>query len=73
MIKHKLGQQPGTAFAKTGPDKSSSCWQEHGASEDADRLRLWRKGIRDLVMEICCALHNFRVRFTPWQSMVKSG
>jgi DDE superfamily endonuclease len=35
-----------------------------------DRLRLWKHGIRDLVMELCCALHNFRVRLTPWQSMV---
>jgi hypothetical protein len=35
-----------------------------------DRLRLWKKGIRDLVMELCCALHNFRVRLTPWQPMV---
>src|ERR671922_152232 len=35
-----------------------------------DRLRLWRAGIRDLVMELCCALHNFRVRLTPWLSMV---
>src|SRR5712692_3638314 len=35
-----------------------------------DRLRLWKKGVRDLVMEICCALHNFRVRLTPWQPMV---
>jgi len=35
-----------------------------------DRLRLWKRGIRDLVMELCCALHNFRVRLTPWQSMV---
>ena len=23
-----------------------------------DRMRLWKQGIRDLVMEICCALHN---------------
>src|SRR6266446_7646381 len=30
-----------------------------------DRLRLWKQGIRDLVMERCCALHNFRVRLTP--------
>src|SRR5262249_30153577 len=30
-----------------------------------DRLRLWKAGIRDLVMELCCALHNFRVRLTP--------
>jgi hypothetical protein len=35
-----------------------------------DRLRLWKEGIRDLVMEICCALHNFRVRLTPWQPMI---
>jgi hypothetical protein len=35
-----------------------------------DRLRLWKEGIRDLVMEVCCALHNFRVRLTPWQPMV---
>jgi DDE superfamily endonuclease len=34
-----------------------------------DRLRLWKQGIRDLVMELCCALHNFRVRLTPWQPM----
>jgi hypothetical protein len=25
--------------------------------------------VRDLVMEVCCALHNFRVRLTPWQPM----
>ena len=35
-----------------------------------DRIRLWKEGIRDLVMELCCALHNFRVRLTPWQPMV---
>ena len=35
-----------------------------------DRIRLWKKGIRDLVMELCCALHNFRVRLTPWQPMI---
>jgi hypothetical protein len=35
-----------------------------------DRLRLGKKGIRDLVMELCCALHNFRVRLTPWQPMI---
>jgi hypothetical protein len=35
-----------------------------------DRLRLWKEGIRDLVMELCCALHNFRVRLTPWQPMI---
>ena len=35
-----------------------------------DRLRLWKQGIRDLVMERCCALHSFRVRLTPWQPMI---
>ena len=35
-----------------------------------DRIRLWKRGVRDLVMELCCALHNFRVRLTPWQPMI---
>jgi DDE superfamily endonuclease len=35
-----------------------------------DRVRLWKQGVRDLVMELCCALHNFRVRLTPWQPMI---
>lgn len=35
-----------------------------------DRIRLWKQGIRDLVMEICCTLHNFRVRITLWQPMI---
>jgi hypothetical protein len=35
-----------------------------------DRIRLWKQRVRDLVMERCCALHNFRVRLTPWQSMI---
>ena len=35
-----------------------------------DRLRLWKAGVRDVVMEVCCALHNVRVRLTPWQPMV---
>ena len=35
-----------------------------------DRLRLWKEGVRDLVMELCCALRNFRVRLTPWQPMI---
>ena len=35
-----------------------------------DRMRLWKQGIRDLVMTLCCALHTFRVRLTPWQPMV---
>jgi hypothetical protein len=35
-----------------------------------DRIRLWKEGVRDLVMELCGALQNFRVRLTPWQPMV---
>ena len=38
-----------------------------------DRIRLWKQGVRDLVMDICCALHNFRVRLSPWQPMAESG
>ena len=38
-----------------------------------DRIGLWKEGVRDLVMDICCALHTFRVRLTPWQPMVSSG
>ena len=37
-----------------------------------DRIRLWKEGIRDLVMERRCALHNFRVRLTPWQPIIES-
>ena len=35
---------------------------------DTNRLR--KAGVRDRIMEVCCALHNFRVRLTPWQPMV---
>jgi DDE superfamily endonuclease len=35
-----------------------------------DTCRLRKTGVRDLVMEVCCALHNFRVRLSPWQPMV---
>jgi hypothetical protein len=35
-----------------------------------DTCRLRKAGVCDLIMEICCALHNFRVRLTPWQPMV---
>jgi len=31
-----------------------------------DRLRLWQQGGRDLVRELCCALHNVRGRLNPW-------
>ena len=31
-----------------------------------DTIRLASDGVDDLVMEICCALHNFRLRINPW-------
>jgi hypothetical protein len=31
-----------------------------------DVCRLLRSGVRDQVMEIACALHNFRLRLDPW-------
>ena len=30
------------------------------------RIRNWKPGFRDQVMETCCGLHNFRLRFRPW-------
>ncbi|HZD52575.1 MAG TPA: hypothetical protein VE175_05970 [Woeseiaceae bacterium] len=38
-----------------------------------DTCRLRKAGVRDLLMEVCCALHHVRVRLTPWQPMVSSG
>ena len=35
-----------------------------------DTIRLFKDDVRDMVAEICCSLHNFRVRLTPWQPMV---
>jgi DDE superfamily endonuclease len=36
-----------------------------------ETICVWKAGIRDMVMEIGCALHNFRVRVTPsWAPMV---
>jgi hypothetical protein len=34
-----------------------------------DTIRLFREGARDMVAEVCCALHNFRLRITPWKPM----
>lgn len=31
-----------------------------------DKSRNWKLGFRDLVFEICCGLHNFRLNFRPW-------
>ena len=38
-----------------------------------DRLCLWKQGLRDLVMELCCALHHVRVRLHHWLPMIESG
>ena len=36
-----------------------------------ETIRMGKAGRRDMVMDIGCALHNFRVRFTPsWTPMV---
>jgi DDE superfamily endonuclease len=36
-----------------------------------ETIRLWKAGIRDMVMEIGCARHNLRVRLTAsWAPMV---
>jgi hypothetical protein len=37
-----------------------------------DTCRLRKVGIRDLLMEVCCAWHRFRVWLMPWQPMVSS-
>src|SRR3712207_1046789 len=31
-----------------------------------DKIRYWQDRIRDMVMEIACGLHNFRLRYRPW-------
>ena len=33
-----------------------------------DTIRLWKDTARDLVMAICCGLHNFRLRLHAWPS-----
>jgi hypothetical protein len=38
-----------------------------------DRSRLWQEGVRDLVLDLGCALSNFRVRLPPWSPRVASG
>lgn len=36
--------------------------------------RLFKDGVRDMVMELGCALHNFRTRITPtWQPLKPAG
>jgi DDE superfamily endonuclease len=49
---------------------------EHGNSRVTrcrmvhETCRLRKAGVRDLIIEVCCALYNFRVRLAPWQPMV---
>jgi hypothetical protein len=31
-----------------------------------EKIRNWKQGFRDKVMETCCGLHNFRLNFRPW-------
>ena len=31
-----------------------------------EKLRLWREHIHDMIMETCCGLHNYRLRYRPW-------
>jgi DDE superfamily endonuclease len=35
-----------------------------------ERIRLWKAGVRDLVMELGCALHNVRVRLNSWLPII---
>lgn len=35
-----------------------------------DTIRIFKEDTRDMVAEICCGLHNFRLRITPWQPIV---
>lgn len=35
-----------------------------------DTIRLFKDDVRDTVAEIGCALHNFRVRLSPWQPLL---
>ena len=32
-----------------------------------DKIRLFKDGIRDTIMETCCGLHNFRLQYRPWR------
>lgn len=34
-----------------------------------ERIRLFRGGVRDLVMEVATGLHNLRLRFRSWKPM----
>jgi hypothetical protein len=38
-----------------------------------DTIRLWKDDVRDLVMAVCCGLHNFRLRLCPWPSRTRKS
>jgi hypothetical protein len=38
-----------------------------------DVIRLWKEGVRDLVMEVACGLHNFRLQLNPWPERVRKS
>lgn len=31
-----------------------------------DKIRNWKAGFKDKVIETCCGLHNFRLNYRPW-------
>jgi hypothetical protein len=60
----RIGASP--AVARVEPINSSvkHCRMFH----DFNPLR--KTHVHDLITEVCCVLHSFRVRLTPWQPMV---
>lgn len=65
--------------ARSDLDKSTNQWHaslrvrvEHANSGVQrmrivkDKLRNWKIGFADSIMELCCGLHNFRLQFRPW-------
>jgi hypothetical protein len=63
---------PGVALP---PAADQACQRSCAALSHCPRseLPVARGGIRARVMDLCCALHAFRVRLTPWQPMRESG
>ena len=64
------GASMGAATGHPGPAVPSApdcaCQQQRQAlSYRHNRIRLWKEHIRDVVMDICGALHNMRWRSTP--------
>ena len=38
-----------------------------------DKFRMWREHIHDMIMETCCGLHNFRLKYRPLRRNAASG